>query len=110
MSHQTTLLQKAPPGTVTTAEEHNDTQMTLLASISAFGDSIPPLFISKSKRFEAERLAEQQLFHGRGYVMKTAEKTFLSEVLFIDWLQTQFTPNKRAITPSKLTMMDQLPF
>jgi hypothetical protein len=79
-------------GTVTIAEEHNDSQMTLLTGISAFGYSIPPLFISKNKIFEAERLAEQQLFHGHDYMMRSAEKTSISEVLFIDWLQTQFIP------------------
>jgi hypothetical protein len=56
------------------------------------GYSIPPLFISKNTIFEAERLAEQQLFHGHDYVMRNAEKTFITEVLFIDWLQTQFIP------------------
>jgi hypothetical protein len=54
--------------------------MTLLTGISVFGDSIPPRFISKNKNktFETEKLAEQQLFHGRDYMMKSAEKTFIA--------------------------------
>jgi hypothetical protein len=43
------VAKQTPPGTVTIAEEHDDSQMTLLTGISAFGDSNPPLFISKNK-------------------------------------------------------------
>jgi hypothetical protein len=82
------VAKQTPPGTVTITEEHNDSQMTLLAWIPAFEDSIPPLFISKNKTFEAERLPEQQLFHGHDYVMTHVEKTFMTEAAFVDWLQT----------------------
>jgi hypothetical protein len=92
MSHQTSLLKKAPSGTVTIAEEHEDRQVTLLTGVSGFGDSVAPLFISNNKTFEAERLAEQQLFHSHDYVIGSAEKTFVAEALFIGWLQTQFIP------------------
>jgi hypothetical protein len=40
--------------------------------------------VAKSKIFEAARLAEKQLFHGHNYVMKSAENTFLADVLFVD--------------------------
>jgi hypothetical protein len=76
---------------MTIAEEHDDNRMTLLTGISAFGDSIPPLFISKNN-FEAEGLAEQHPFHGHDYLMRSAEKMFMIRVLFIQWFQTQFIP------------------
>jgi hypothetical protein len=79
--------------------------MTLLKDIPAFGDSIPPLFISKNKTFEAERLTEQELFHDHDYLMRSAEKTFITEVLLIDWLRTQLIPKTINCT-SKLTLMD----
>jgi hypothetical protein len=66
--------------------------MMLLTGSSAFGGSIPSLFISKSKIFEAERLSKQTLFHDHDYAMKSGEKSFITEVLFIIWLQMQFIP------------------
>jgi deoxyinosine 3'endonuclease (endonuclease V) len=53
------VVKQTPPGTFIIAEKHAYNQMTLLTGISAFRNSIPPLFISKSKTFEAERLDEQ---------------------------------------------------
>jgi hypothetical protein len=61
-------------------------------AISAFEDSIPPMFTSKLKTFESQRLAEEQLFHGHDYVIRCPAKTFVPEKLFIDWLQTRFIP------------------
>jgi hypothetical protein len=105
---------KTPPGTVTIAGEHDDSETTLLTGISEFGDSIPPLFISKNKTFEGEKLGEQQLFRSHDYMIRSAEKTFAIEVLDIDWLQTQFIPRKRSIASfegaSKLNTMYQLSF
>jgi hypothetical protein len=75
---------------VTVADERDDTQLTLLTAISAFGDSIPPMFITNNKTFDETALADQQLYRGHDYVMRTADKTFTTEVLFIDWLHTQF--------------------
>jgi hypothetical protein len=40
------------PGFVTVPEERDDSQLTLLMAISAFGDSMCALFISKLKTFE----------------------------------------------------------
>jgi hypothetical protein len=39
-------------GTVTIADEREDNQLTVLTAISAFEDSIPPLFITGNKAFE----------------------------------------------------------
>jgi hypothetical protein len=80
------------PGSVTVVDERDDGQLTLLAAISAFGDSIPPVFITNNKTFDETALADQQLYHEHNYVMRTADKTFITEVLFIDWLETQFIP------------------
>jgi hypothetical protein len=44
------------PGSVTIPEIRDDAQFTLLAAISAFGDSIYPYFISKNKKFEKQLL------------------------------------------------------
>jgi membrane-anchored protein YejM (alkaline phosphatase superfamily) len=56
------VAKQTPPGTVTIAEEHDDSQMTLLTGISAFGDSISR-YSSAKQNFETKRRAEQQLFH-----------------------------------------------
>jgi hypothetical protein len=80
------------PEPITVPESRDDSQLTLLTAISAFGDSIPPLFITKNKTFEKNLLAQQQLFEGHDYTIRTAPKTFMTEVLFIDWVQTVFIP------------------
>jgi hypothetical protein len=64
----------------------------MLTAISAFRDSTPPLFISKNKTFLSEGLAEQQLYHDHDYVTRNSTKTLMTEVLFIDWLQTESIP------------------
>jgi hypothetical protein len=79
-------------GTVTIAQERDDSQLTMLTAISAFGDSLPPMFITKNKTFEEAKLAAEQLYHPHDYVIREASKTFITEVLFIDWLETQFIP------------------
>jgi hypothetical protein len=71
--------------------------MTLLINFSAFGDSIPPLFISKNKTFGAKRLAEQQPFHGHDYLVRSAEKTFITDVLFGDWPHARFIPKNDSL-------------
>jgi hypothetical protein len=48
------------------------------------------MFITNNKTFDEKALADQQRYHGHDYMMRTADKTFITEVLFIDWLQTQF--------------------
>jgi hypothetical protein len=73
---------------ITVAQTCDDAQLALLTAISAFGDSIPPLFISKSKSFEKQ--ADQQLFEHRNYTIRTAPKNFMTEVLFIDWSENVF--------------------
>jgi hypothetical protein len=81
---------RTDPETLTVAEERDDNQLSVLTAISAFGGSIPPMFISKRKTFESGRLAEEQLFHGHDDVIRQTAKTFVTETLFTDWLQTQF--------------------
>jgi hypothetical protein len=73
-------------------ENRNDTQLTLLTAISAFGDSIRPLFISKLKTFGKALLAGQKLSERHDYAIRSAPRTLIAEVLFIDWLHTIFLP------------------
>jgi hypothetical protein len=80
------------PGSVTVPEERNDAQLTLLTAISAFGDSICPLFISKLKTFEKAILAAQKVYEGHDCAIRSAPRAFITEVLFIGWLDTIFLP------------------
>jgi hypothetical protein len=41
-----------------------------------------PMFISKNKNFDKASLAAQQLFDGHDYTIRTAEKSFITEVVF----------------------------
>jgi hypothetical protein len=70
-------------------EDRNDTQLTPLTVISAFGDSTCPLFISKLKTFEKALLAEQKLYEGHDYAIRSASRTSITEVLSLTGL-TQF--------------------
>jgi hypothetical protein len=80
------VAKKARPRTVTVPKERDGSQLTMLVAISAFGDSTPPMFISKNKTFLNEAFAEQQLYHDHDYVIRNSAKTFMTEVLFIDWV------------------------
>jgi hypothetical protein len=73
-------------------EERDDAQLTLLTAISAFGDSTCPLFVPKLKTFEKALLAAQKLYEGDDYTIRSALRTFITEVLFIDWLDIIFLP------------------
>jgi hypothetical protein len=55
-----------PPRRTIVAAASNDAQLTLLTAISAFGDSISPLLISKSQKEGKYLLAEHQLYEGHG--------------------------------------------
>jgi hypothetical protein len=77
-------------GTITIPKLREYTHLTLLTAISAFGDSIQRLLITKNKAFEKIRLEEQLLYHGHDDVIRTSAKTFMTEVLFVDWLQNLF--------------------
>jgi hypothetical protein len=46
------------PGTATIAESRDDSHLTVLMAVSAFGDSTSPMFITQDKTFETETLAE----------------------------------------------------
>jgi hypothetical protein len=69
----------------------------MFTAISAFGDSIPPLFITSNKTFEQAKLAEEQLYHGHDYVIRMAPKTFMTEVRLTDWLQNLFIQRNAAL-------------
>jgi hypothetical protein len=45
-------------GCVTLADERDDGQQLLFTAISAFGDSIPPMFLTKDKTFEEKALMD----------------------------------------------------
>jgi hypothetical protein len=47
------------PRSVTVANERDDSQLTLSTAISAFGDSILPMFITNNKTFNKTALADQ---------------------------------------------------
>jgi hypothetical protein len=80
------------PGSVMIPEERDEAQLTLLTAISAFGDSTCPLSISKLKTFEKVLLAAKILYEGHDCAIRSAPRTFITEVLFIDWLDTIFLP------------------
>jgi hypothetical protein len=80
------------PSSVTVPEERDDAQLTLLTAISAFGDSTRPLFISKLKTFEKALLAAQKVDEGHDYAIRSVPRTFITEILFIDWFDTIFLP------------------
>jgi hypothetical protein len=77
-------------GSVTLREARNDMQLILLTALSAFGDSTYTLFISRFKIFENALLAAQKLYEGHDYTIRSAPQAFTTEVLFIDWLKTNF--------------------
>jgi hypothetical protein len=81
-----------PPGTTSVAVVRDDAQLTRLTVISAFGGSVPLLTISKNKTIGKHFLAEDQLYERHDYVIRNAMKTFITEVLFIEWLKTMFLP------------------
>jgi hypothetical protein len=75
-------------GSVTVPEARDGTQLTLLTAISVFGDSEYRLFLSKFKAFENALLATQKLYEGHDCTIRLAPRTFITEVLFIDELET----------------------
>jgi hypothetical protein len=77
-------------GSVTVPEIRDDAQLTLITATSAFGHSTYPYLISKSKTFKKTTLEAQQLFEGHDYTIRMTPKPFVTETLFIDWLETVF--------------------
>jgi hypothetical protein len=73
-------------------KEKDNAQLTLITANSAFGDSTVPRFISKNKTVEKASLAVQKLFEWHDYTIRIAEKTLITEVLLINWLQNVFIP------------------
>jgi hypothetical protein len=74
-------------------ETRDDSQLTLLTAISAFRDSTPLCFVSKNKTLERKRLADFEMHEGHDYTISTASKTFMTKVLFVDWLKSVFRPS-----------------
>jgi hypothetical protein len=89
---QVIVSSKSGPEPITVPAIRDDSQLTLLTAISAFGDSIPPFFLSRNQTFEKGLLAQQMFFEGHDYMIRTAPKSFMTELLFIDWLKTVFIP------------------
>jgi hypothetical protein len=77
---------------VTIPEVRDDPQLTLLTASSTFGDSTWPLFISKLKKFEKMLLAAHKLHAGPDYLIRSVPKTFITELLVIDWLESILLP------------------
>jgi hypothetical protein len=73
---------------MTVPEIGDDSQLTLLTTISVLGDSTSPFFVSKNKTSEKDMLPELEMYEGHDYTIRTAPKTLMAEFLFIDWLQT----------------------
>jgi hypothetical protein len=78
------------PGYIMIPEVHDDAQLTLLTAISAFGDSTYPFFILKLKTFEKTLLTAQKRYEGHDYTIRSASRTFITEVLFIDGFERVF--------------------
>jgi hypothetical protein len=74
-------------GSVTVLENRDDSELTLRTAISAAGDSTDPYFISTNKIFERTALHFQQLFEGHDHRIRTAAKTFIARILFMDWTE-----------------------
>jgi hypothetical protein len=79
-----TVSATAKSGTVTIVEERDDGQLTVLTAISASGNSIPPLFITRNKPFEQGPSQREQLYNGHAYFIRNAEKTFITDILFLN--------------------------
>jgi hypothetical protein len=78
------------PGHIIVPEICDDSQLRRLAAVSAFGDPIPPFFVSSNKTFEKKRLADFKLYEWHDHTTRTAPKTLMTEVLLDDWLKTFF--------------------
>jgi hypothetical protein len=74
------------------AETADNSQLTLLTTISDFDDSTLPFLVSKNKTFAEKTSADFEMHEGHDYTIRTSPKTFLTEILFVDWLKTVFLP------------------
>jgi hypothetical protein len=81
---------KTNPKSLTISQYKDDAQLIMVAAISAFGDSTPPMFISKNITFERDKLATMLLFESHDYTIRHSPSTFINEVLFIDWIENVF--------------------
>jgi hypothetical protein len=81
------------PGSAIIPEARDDAQFTLLKGVPAFGHPTCPPFISKLKRVEQTLPTAEKLYKGHDYIIPSAPRTFITEILFIDWLETFFLPH-----------------
>jgi hypothetical protein len=65
--------------------------MTMVATISDFGDAAIPHVINKNRTFEKEVFAIQIRFKIHKHIIWSSEKTFIPEVV-IDWSEWIFLP------------------
>jgi hypothetical protein len=89
---QVIVVKGTPLGTTTMAAVRDDAPLTLLTAVALFGDSIPPLIITKNQIYEKHLLAEHQLYEEHDYVTRNAAKTFITEILLTEWLKMVFLP------------------
>jgi hypothetical protein len=75
------------PGSVTIPEIRDDAQLTLLTAVSAFGVSTHLHFISKKKTFEKQLMGLNSRSRA---IIRTSPKPFITETLFIDWIEMMF--------------------
>jgi hypothetical protein len=82
-SSQVIVAQQTRPRIVTVPNERDDSELIMLTAITAFGDSTPPMFISKNKTFLSEALEEQQLCHDHDYVIRSSAKLLSLKFYFL---------------------------
>jgi hypothetical protein len=93
------VIVSSPTGSepITVPKIRDDSQLTLLTTISTFSDSTPPFFVSKNKTFEKDRLVERKMYKGHDYMIRAVSTTCMTEVLFINWLQIIFLISHRMV-------------
>jgi hypothetical protein len=79
--------------------DEKNTQLTLIPAFSAFCDSTFPMVMLVRKTLDDIALTIQPLLKGRDYTVCTAEKNFITEVLFADWVQNVFIPSRKNQAP-----------
>jgi hypothetical protein len=78
------------PDAVTISFPLDDAQLTLVAGISAFGDYTVPMLISKNQTFDRDQISAQLFYEGIDYEIRRSASSFITEVLFVDWIQSVF--------------------
>jgi hypothetical protein len=86
------VIAPAPTGfaPITVPEIRDDSQLAHLSAITGFGNSTLFLFVTNTKTFERKLLTQQKFYECHDYTIRSAWKTFITEVLLINWLETVF--------------------